>query len=385
MADYKWPAEGSGGGGGGVTSVNTFTGAVEILPGTNITIDNSVPGEITINSSGGAAFIDSVVDTNSIDLTVSSGDLSADLKLSSASAGGTALKITNSIETDGLLSVIPKADGSTNGYLSSTDWSTFNGKQAAGNYMTSLTGDVVAAGPGASAATIQAGVIVNSMVSASAAIAYSKLSLANSIVNADIAAAAAIDWSKMANLTTGRALVSDGNGDVSVATTTATEIGYVNGVTSAIQTQLDAKIAKADFTTKGQILVATGSGTYTALGVGSNDQVLTADSGQSSGVKWAAGASGGGFTLTTVNSNITAATAQTYMVDTSAARTITLPAAAANLYFYVKDKVGTANTNNITIARAASESIEGVAASKILQTNWGSWIFVCDGTNWFIL
>lgn len=40
-----------------------------------------------------------------------------------------------------------------------------------------------------------------------------------------------------------RAVVSDGIGALTVATTTATEIGYVNGVTSAIQTQLDAKQA----------------------------------------------------------------------------------------------------------------------------------------------
>ena len=41
-----------------------------------------------------------------------------------------------------------------------------------------------------------------------------------------------------------RALVSDSNGDVSMTTITSTEIGYVNGVTSAIQTQLDAKASK---------------------------------------------------------------------------------------------------------------------------------------------
>jgi hypothetical protein len=44
------------------------------------------------------------------------------------------------------------------------------------------------------------------------------------------------------NLTDSRALVSDGSGKVGVATTTSTEIGYVNGVTSAIQTQIDAKV-----------------------------------------------------------------------------------------------------------------------------------------------
>jgi hypothetical protein len=52
---------------------------------------------------------------------------------------------------------------------------------------------------------------------------------ANSIVDADINASAAIDWTKLG--------IS--------ATVSATEIGYVDGVTSAIQTQIDAKLATA--------------------------------------------------------------------------------------------------------------------------------------------
>jgi hypothetical protein len=42
-------------------------------------------------------------------------------------------------------------------------------------------------------------------------------------------------------------------------------------------------------TTKGQILIGDGSGPPQMLGVGSNDEVLTADSGETTGVKWAAG------------------------------------------------------------------------------------------------
>jgi hypothetical protein len=70
------------------------------------------------------------------------------------------------------------------------------------------------------------------------------------------------------------------------ATLSTTELNYVDGVTSAIQTQLDAKIAKADISAKGAILVGTGSGTYTAQSVGTNGQVLTANSAQADGVEW---------------------------------------------------------------------------------------------------
>lgn len=73
------------------------------------------------------------------------------------------------------------------------------------------------------------------------------------IVNADISASAAIAYSKMAALSTSRALVSNGSGVVTVATTTATEIGYVNGVTSAIQTQINAKAPTASPTFTGTV------------------------------------------------------------------------------------------------------------------------------------
>ena len=37
-------------------------------------------------------------------------------------------------------------------------------------------------------------------------------------------------------------MISDGSGKVAVSAVTSTELGYVDGVTSAIQTQLNAKV-----------------------------------------------------------------------------------------------------------------------------------------------
>ena len=88
-------------------------------------------------------------------------------------------------------------------------------------------------------ATIQAGAVENSML-ADDAVGANELA-ANAVVNASVASGAAIAFSKMADLTASRALVSDGSGDVSVSAVTSTEVGYLDGVTSAIQTQLDAK------------------------------------------------------------------------------------------------------------------------------------------------
>ena len=58
------------------------------------------------------------------------------------------------------------------------------------------------------------------------------------------------------------------------STVDATELGYLNGVTSAIQTQLDAKTAKSTLTTTGDIYYASAANTPARLGIGSTDQVL---------------------------------------------------------------------------------------------------------------
>lgn len=52
-----------------------------------------------------------------------------------------------------------------------------------------------------------------------------------------------------ADLTASRALTSNANGKVAVSSTTSTELGYVHGVTSAIQTQLNNKQTASDVST----------------------------------------------------------------------------------------------------------------------------------------
>lgn len=85
------------------------------------------------------------------------------------------------------------------------------------------------------------GAIVNADVSASAAIAYSKLNLATSIVNADVSASAAIAFSKLAALTSAQILVGNGSnvatavavsGDATLANTGALTIA-ANAVTAS--------------------------------------------------------------------------------------------------------------------------------------------------------
>jgi hypothetical protein len=121
-------------------------------------------------------------------------------------------------------------------------------------------------------AKIADGAILNADINASAAIAKTKLASLD-VVNADINASAAVALTKLAATTVSRALVSDGSGVISPSAVTSTEIGYLDGVTSAIQTQITAKQATID-----------ASARLDAASIGANGNVSNTEYGYLSGV-----------------------------------------------------------------------------------------------------
>ena len=62
------------------------------------------------------------------------------------------------------------------------------------------------------------------------------------------------------DLTASRAVVSNGSGKVEVSAVTSTELGYLDGVTSAVQTQLDSKLSSSGNVTFGGNLVIPDAG-----------------------------------------------------------------------------------------------------------------------------
>lgn len=201
-------------------------------------------------------------------------------------------------------------DGNLSLTVNASNLLAFNGTaiQPAGNYITALTGDVTASGPGSVAATLAATsnatlTTLSALTSAASlatvgtitsgvwngtAVAYAYVDLTGSVVNADISNSAAIDYSKLAALTASRALQSSAGGVIEPSAVTSTELGYLSGVTSAVQTQLDAKTLKSTLTTKGDIYAATASATPARRAVGNDGEVLTADSADPTGLSWSA-------------------------------------------------------------------------------------------------
>lgn len=100
----------------------------------------------------------------------------------------------------------------------------------------------------------------------------------------------------------------------------------------------------------------------------------------------------GGLKLTqrSTSSNLTIDTTTTDLVvlvdTTGGAVTITMPSHSSGRIVKIKDKGGVAETNNITIARAGGTgNIEGIAASKVLSTNYGAWTFISDNSAWWMI
>lgn len=187
-----------------------------------------------------------------------------------------------------------------------------------------VSGDITLDNTGLSA--IAAGVIVDADINASAAITLTKLAASTAnraavfgsggFLEAATATLAEVNFSSglagniqaqldlkqatitgaastvtLSNLTPNRAVISNASGKIASATlTTDTEIGYLNGVTSSVQTQLNTKLSASLGTlVQGDVLYYDGAN-WTNLARGSSGQVLTSTG---SSIQWQSGTSNG--------------------------------------------------------------------------------------------
>lgn len=164
---------------------------------------------------------------------------------------------------------------------------TGNASGSAGSFTGNLTGDVTSTG----------------MATTITGLARSKLAVGTGY--AILANNSSGVMSENATLTASRAITSDTNGQLASIATTATELGYVNGVTSAIQTQFTSKAPSAspNFTgtvnmaglTASQAVVTDASKNLTSLAYGSTNTNSTLVQRDGSG----------NFTAGTVTANLT--------------------------------------------------------------------------------
>jgi hypothetical protein len=107
------------------TDWNTFNSKAPATSGTSILYGNGTGGFSNVTIGSGVTFAGGTLSATGSGGTVTSVTGTAPI----ASSGGTTPAIS-----------ISQSSTSTNGYLSSTDWNTFNNKQPAGTYVNSVTG-----------------------------------------------------------------------------------------------------------------------------------------------------------------------------------------------------------------------------------------------------
>lgn len=231
--------------------------------------------------------------------------------------------------------------------------------------------------------------ITNAHVSASAAIAYSKLNLATSIVNADISGSAAIAYSKLS------LALSIVNADISASAAIAySKLNIASG--DIVAAKLAADVAGAGLTsTAGVLAVVSGNG---GIVVNANDITLTADGSTlsigSSGIKVADALSlvtslttpkitNTGPLLESSIETFTAAgtvtaNARWVVLNGTSTYALTLPASASGRVVSFK-KTGASGT--VTLTCAGSDVLDGGVTTLDMSVEGSALTLVCLATN----
>ena len=319
----------------GNTTGNTLTKAT-LTAGANITITNG-PGTITIASSGGASGVTAVTGTAPI-----------------ASSGGTTPAIS-----------ISQATTSTNGYLSSTDWNTFNGKQPAGTYVTSVSATSPVTSTGGTTPVIA-------------------MPAATGSVNGYLTST---DWTTFNNKGSGTVTsvsVVTANGFAgTVATATSTPAitisTSITGVLKGNATAISAATAGTDYsagtsantsglvystTTTGALTTATGAQVATALGSTNISGSAANVTGVVLGANGGTGVANTGFTFTMAG-NVSHAGAYTQTFTATGNTSLTLP---------------TSGTLISTVTNMAANPVTGTPSSTTYLRGDGTWAAISGGS-----
>ncbi len=181
-----------------------------------------------------------------------------------------------------------------------------------------------------------------------------------------------------------------------------TELGFLDGVTSAIQTQIDSKIGQATainptiVDAKGDLIAATAADTVSKLSVGANGTVLTAASGQATGLEWATPAASAPTSASNTVATAQSTTSFTYTA-LSTAQSVTLTTGtkalvllsaqietdsdfASGMSYAVSGATTIAVTDNVylCLAGGATPKVRATAASYLTNLTAGSNTFTCQ-------
>jgi hypothetical protein len=265
--------------GGGTTNFLRADGTWAAPPGGGGSLTDGDKGDITVASSGTSW----TIDAGAVTLAKMANLAANSIIGNNTGVGATPIALTAS-QVKALLA-IASSDVSGLGSLATAS-SVSLSTQATGTLQAAqfpaLTGDVTTAG-GALATTIANNAVTLAKMATMATASFLGRNTAGT-GNVEVLSAA-----------TAAALLNASIAPVfaNITSKPTTLSGY--GITDAQGLDSDLTAIAALSPTKGNIMVGNGSA-WVALGVGTNTHVLTADSAEATGVKWAAGGGGGGGT-----------------------------------------------------------------------------------------
>jgi hypothetical protein len=170
-------------------------------------------------------------------------------------------------------------------------------------------------------------------------------------------------------------------GAVQLSDSTSSTSTTLAATANAVKTTYDlanGAVAKSIVDAKGDLIAATAADTVARLGVGANGTVLTADSAEATGLKWAT-AGGGGKVLQVVSATYSTSTyiASTSFTDTGLSCAITPSSASSKILVLVNQGIGL--SRGAADADAYMQLVRGATAVYTFVSSYG--LYVGSGAN----
>jgi hypothetical protein len=249
---------------------------------TNKTID--MTGVTLTGLSSAGMSVSSATPKNYVDSILGSATAASTSAASAATSAASAATSAASAETSAIASAASAATSASSATAAATS-------------ATSAAASATAAATSATSAAASATTAANSVATIAASATAAATSATSAATSASSAATSATSSANSATASASSASASATSATASASSASAAATSASSAATSATAAATSAASAatsaataaaavSAAFTAKGALLVGTGAGAYAVQTVGSNGQVLTANSAQADGVEW---------------------------------------------------------------------------------------------------